>query len=202
MTPVLQTAKDLHLNLIEGPMGDLSQFRILKAHSLVLGEWRVKAHIIGASHFISVDGNGVIFHEIFACMKVKSSAKRIYYGPIPETGNLTHRFDNGVTSSGVEYHVAEHPGIEYPCIEYKFNSKLTRWDDGESHLLELERLAHESPAGRIGLVEDFPHVNAAIDPKTIVLVKIDGKILKFETVHSYPNENRIVFTQTIIKEAL
>lgn len=182
MIPVLYAARDLRLNLVEGAMDDWSHFRIMKVEGMAMGPWDVKAHVIGASHLISVNCKGVLFHEIIACMEVKADAKRVYYGPIPDGGNLTHRFVDRV--------------------DYRFDSKILKWGIGEPLMIELERLASKGGESQIGLVAEFPPVDTAIIPKTIILIKLDGKVLKFKTVHSYPNEDCIVFTETIIKETL
>ncbi|MBU1054385.1 MAG: DUF2617 family protein [Proteobacteria bacterium] len=182
MIPVLQAARDLRLNLIEGQMADWSQFRILKAQGMDRNPWNVKAHVIGASHLISVNYNGSLFHEIFACMEVKADAKPIYYGPIMDIGNLTHKFVDK--------------------LSYKFDSKILKWDTGEPLMLDLEHMANTAGDNKIGLVAEFPPINTDIITKTIVLITMDDKMLKFETVHSYPNEDCIVFTQTRIKETL
>lgn len=182
VTPVLQTTHDLRLNLIQGQMDDWSQFQVLQADRLTSDLWDVKAHIIGASHLISVKYRGVLFHEILACMEVQADAERIHYGPITDVGTQAHRFADRV--------------------DYTFNSKTEKWGAGEAIMLALERRVNIGGDSSMGLMVAFPPIDPAITPKTIILIKMDGKVLKFETVHSYPNEDRIVFTQTIIKETL
>lgn len=182
MTPTQQTAHDLRLNLVEGPIGEWSPFNILKMRGRVMGPWDIKAHVIGASHLISVNYKGVCFHEIVACMEVKAAARRIYYGPIPEAGDLAHRF--------------------LGQVEYRFDAKILPWDAGEPVMANLEQAAEGDAGRQFGMTVDFPPVDTETIPKTILLVAMEDRSLRFETVHSYPYEDCIVLTETSIKETL
>jgi hypothetical protein len=172
----------LRLNLIEGPIRKWSQFNILKVEEKAMGPWRIKAHVIGASHLISVRYKHVRFHEILACLKVKAAAGRIYYGPLLDTGSLTHRFPDR--------------------IEYRFDSKILKWSAGEPIIRKLEQMLPAGGDRQFGLMADYSPVQTGAVPKTIILIKMASQALEFETVHSYPNEDCIVFSETSIKETL
>ncbi len=180
MTPPLQTVRDLRLNLVEGPINEWSQFTILQGRSEILGPWGIKAHVIGASHLISIHHQDRQFHEIVACMEVKAAARPLYYGPIPDAGSLTQQFMGQV--------------------EYRFDSQILEWEAGEPVMLHLEQRVNLDAERQFGLAVDFSPVGAKNIPKTIILVKMENQVLRLETVHSYPNENCIAFTETSIKE--
>jgi hypothetical protein len=180
MTPTPQSACDLRLNLIEGPLNEWTQFQILQSSGMSLGPWGVAAHVIGASHLISIRHDDLCFHEIFACMEVNSDAGLIFYGPITPPGNLVHRFADR--------------------IEYAFKPEKMGWRAGESVMADLEHRMNNHPGDCIGLSVGFAPIDGGTIPKTIVLIASDNQTLRFETVHSYPNEECIVCTDTRIKE--
>jgi hypothetical protein len=182
MTPILQTAHDLRLNLIEGPIRKWSQFNILKVEEKAMGPWRIKAHVIGASHLISVRYKHVRFHEILACLKVKAPTGRICCSPLMHTGSLSHRFPDR--------------------IEYRFDSKILKWSAGQPIILKLEQMLPADGDRQFGIMAEYSPVRTGTTPKTIILIKMTSQALKFETVHSYPNEDCIVLSETSIKEAL
>jgi hypothetical protein len=180
MTPTPQSACDLQLNLIEGPLNEWTQFQILQSSGLSLGPWDVSAHVIGASHLISIRHDDLCFHEIFACMEVISDARQIFCRPMAQTGNLVHWFSDR--------------------IEYTFKPEKMDWRAGVSVMADLEQRVNNPSGDCIGLSVGFAPIDGGAVPKTIVLVEPDNHALRFETVHSYPNEACIVFTDTRIKE--
>ncbi len=182
MTAVLQTARDLRLHLVKGPLANPAEYEILQKQRMVSGPWTINAHIIGASHLISIQYKDLLWHEIFACMTIQDDPEQLYSGRLKDVNQLIHRFADQ--------------------IEYHFRSETLSWDRGEPILNVLEEKANQSAAGQIGLVEDFLPIDTTVVPKTIIVITVNGKVLEFETLHSYPNEERLVFTQTLIKEML
>jgi hypothetical protein len=99
-----------------------------------------------------------------------------------DAGSLNHRFPDG--------------------IEYRFDSKILKRSAGEPVILKLEQMLSADGDRQFGLMAEYSPVQTGRVPKTIILIKMAGRALKFETVHSYPNEDCIVFSETSIKEAL
>ena len=108
--------------------------------------------------------------------------RRVLYGPFIDFPgeNITHKFGQ---------------------IAYNFMAQIEEWKEGSNQLKAWEDRAnsHETRENSIGLVYDFPKVGSEHSPKTIVIVTSDqtSQIIA-KTIHSYPNEDTIVFTKTEI----
>jgi hypothetical protein len=175
-----QSAYDLRLNLVEGPL-DLEQFAILRAGRIeVCSGVTVDAAIIGTSHIVCFQLDGLIFYEVFVCSAVITESRMISYDL-----TQTERGEAKLT-------------FEEKC-RYRFNSRILCAKDGADELLEMEKLAREKTgAQNLALDFQFPSGKSGVAPRTIVILgtgEREGMIL-VKTAHLYPNENTVVFTET------
>jgi len=177
-----QSANNLRLSLIRGPINSAQHFDVLDTGSMEFGIGYIKADIIGASHVINFKIRGFEFSEIFACVEPKIGGRRLVYGPLKD-----------FSADHISY------GFKKEHVKYSFSARISDWDEGEETLNNCEKyaIACGNRTGRIGLVREFPSKDANHAPKTIVTVWHNERI-QVETVHSYPNERRIVFTKTSI----
>lgn len=191
-----QSASDLRLNLLRGDV-DLEQFTLLRVALMRRPRVRIDACIIGASHLLRVELPGPVrFHEVLACADVEAGSSRVFHAPVGELPGSVELDIGGGAS-------------------YRFRPWLATSSQGQSRLRALEerirRVRHASPAGgELGLWLEFPDspsTRAAGSwqpdrgdeaPRTLLWLGVDsrdGKV-RVETAHSYPNEGRVVFSET------
>ena len=172
-----ESAMNLCLTLVKGDV-DCSQFTILKMSQINKPGLQIEAGIIGASHFFAFDLGDQRLHEVFACTAVHTDSPKAYYGPLQDV------------SRKVELVLGK--------VVYSFCSRLTVWEEGLSELECIEQQAR-SNSNQIGLVQQFPGKGKVQQSKTILWLRLESENkVRMDTVHSYPNERRIVFTTTNI----
>jgi hypothetical protein len=174
-----QSASALKLGIVSEFLA-LDQFNVLSS-LMIKTPIKIEARIIGASHCISFVLNKQLFTEVFACTEVR--AKNII-------------FARQLSEMSCPLH------LRLNEFDYKFKAKIISWEEGVSFSESLEQLARKKSEKIIGLVEDFPvcHKTGLI-PKTIIVIsnKSDLGFVQIDTVHSYPNEQKIVFTTSTIE---
>lgn len=176
-----QSASQLRLTLATGEL-DLNQFRTLAKGEMSVGDLRVEARIIGASHVLALRRGSVSIYEVFACMQVQAPVKLVDCGPLElVSGELR---------------------LKFPGIAYQFQSRLCGWEQGQSALSLLEQRMDELRSAPQALALRFEFPKAAGDartPCTLVLVTARVQATVIETVHAYPNEDCIVLTTTTVR---
>lgn len=175
-----QSSRDLRLNIIEGEL-DLRQFNLLMSDTVSNPRIMIKASIIGASHLIQYRINDSLINEAFACIDVGSDKTRAYSMPLKN--------------------IAESVSLNFTDdIIYEFDTRQVDWAVGREEAEELERMAMNAGDMEVGLVYDFPRESQPFKPKTIVYVKLseDETAARVKTLHSYPSEDTLVFTNTVI----
>jgi len=175
-----QSARDLQFYLLTGTV-DVSHLTVLCEYYMNWGSTRVRFGILGASHFVTVDtADGCTLNEIFACTKLDTDRPTLMSGPL------------GTLSSSVRSCIG--------AIRYEFYPSLVSWDEGEALLNEIADLIHTADKpNQKGLSFDFPcHETDTRVPRTLVLVETVDTRLITRTVHSYPSEDEIVFTTSIV----
>jgi hypothetical protein len=178
-----QSADELRLTLCMGSL-DQNQFTILQSGTLQTSFGTINAGIIGASHFLHFDfGCGDNLYEIFACIDVESPGKLFNYGPfLDDIGQVDRIFFNK--------------------ISYSFNLQRSTMAVGRAEMERIEADIYAKNQG-LGLVYTFPQTETSklITAKTIVLVQeVSQNQWHIKTVHAYPNDQQLVFTNTTIME--
>jgi hypothetical protein len=196
-----QSASDLRLHLLRGEL-DLRQFALLDAARLERPRLRVHACIIGASHLLQVELPGAArFNEVFACAEVGTASQRVFRGPLEEL------------PGALELEIAA-------GASYRFRSRLAtdsrRWEPLRALEERVRRArARQGESGELGLCFEFPRhptprrsdpagaQRCDEAPKTMLWAGVDasGGTLRVESVHSYPNEDCAVFSETRIRVA-
>lgn len=175
-----QSAQDLALNVLQGHPNE-EQFNILEQGSLEGIGLKVKASIIGASHMVELTVGDVRLCEVFSCEADKSRAGSMISSSFPEI-----KVPVVMDLDGVEYH--------FEC----FSTDSLR-GAGLFHMLEKQsRFA--SRRGICGLAYKFPKGGYTQQdfPKTVLVAVVNGGKIELQTAHSYPNEETIVFTKTMV----
>jgi hypothetical protein len=181
ISAVSQSSNDLILSIISGPFNSEEHFNIFSSDVIESCNFNVKAHIIGASHIIRFRFGDMEINEIFACMQMDMAPKKVSYGPFKNSSyeKITQRMGH---------------------IIYNFSAQTKCWEDGEDRLKEWEDRANAYGAkdDTIGLSYEFPRVDSIYPPKTVIMVAAEKSDIEVKTIHSYPNENNITFTNTTI----
>ena len=178
-----QSAAALQLTVLEGVL-DLGTFTCLASGSIGQPELQIQAHIIGASHIVQLNlAERWCFSEILACTPIVAHSQPLFSKPVAEL------------PGSVELELAE-------GVFYRFSALLTDSQSGQQKLQNLEeRIVHtraESKSNEMGLRYDFPSLSNHHDsPTTLVWIAVDevGCGATIETVHSYPHEDTMVFSQ-------
>lgn len=182
MAYVDQSAKDLRFYLVQGNV-DVQSLTILATDTVAWGERSVTMGILGASHFLSIAGcETPILNEVFACADLDT------FGPFLKSGPL------GQLQATVQ--------ITVDALAYTFTPRLVSWDEGEEELRQLiDAVARaKGCANQVGLLFEFPSTgNDSRRPYTIVWGDATDELL-VRTVHCYPNEATLVFTETTLRE--
>lgn len=178
-----QSASALRLNLMRGAV-DKDTLTVLCTGKIDLSYGRLNAGIIGASHyieFVQPDGS-VLFTEVFACTDLNDSGDRMFYGDVVKATDFKTTFDS---------------------IDYHFDVQCTTYKESHAQMTALERLIKDhTKRYRIGLSYLFPESEEdEFSPMTLVSVSADPQTLAVDvkTLHAYPNEGSLVFTETNIQ---
>jgi hypothetical protein len=71
--PIHQNPADLSLNILTTRLH--LPLTVLKQHTLQIGAWSLQFHIIGESHLVTIEHDGVlVLSELLACVEVEASA--------------------------------------------------------------------------------------------------------------------------------
>ena len=172
-------SKNLKLNLLNELIDPGLYFTVLK-QSKLRGSINVNAFIIGSSHVIIFNVGKHYLTEIFACQNIPKQKEFLKFTPF--TGKK-----NCVIKEQVD-------SFSYSCTidKYEWDGDLIR----EMLTLADNSLQHEE----IGLTASFPSKDKSIVPHTVISVpKMDNGGCNVKTLHSYPNEDAIIITETSIK---
>lgn len=181
-TAIDQSANDLVLSIIRGPINPKDFFPVLATDSIEHAGFQMRAAIIGASHMFQFISQDIALCEVFACLQLDIAERSVIYGP------LKNYPDEAITQS-------------FGSLTYSFKACIEPWEQGVAQLELWEQKSRDfsKDSAFIGLAYEFPDTGTGRIPKTIVLVTTDvaNKVV-VNTVHSYPNEGNIVFSTTEI----
>ena len=170
---------NLKLNLFNELIDPELYFTVLK-QSKLKGSINVNAFIIGSSHVIIFNVGKHYLTEIFACQNIPKQKEFLKFTPFTEKKDC-------VIKEQVD-------PFSYSCAIDK-----CEWD--EDLIREMLTLADNSlQHGEIGLTASFPSKDKSIVPHTVISVpKMNNGECNVKTLHSYPNENTIIITETSVK---
>lgn len=183
-----QSSTALRHTLIKGPV-DLGQFNVLQQGCFRIDDpdIRITARIIGASHLLTFEFDGRIYHELFACDKYQSDQEYVL---------LKCQFDRK--------HIAA--SLTLDRLDYSFEATQVPFSFADSWLYDFEVQAAACSRGphtdSVGLAFDFPASQPVeILGKTIILARFDEnrKEINIKTAHSYPNEGIIVKSISLVQ---
>ncbi|MCP4294033.1 MAG: DUF2617 family protein [Proteobacteria bacterium] len=174
-----QSAHKLKLTVVVDDI-DLSQFRIVKEGWLENDTLIVQAGIIGTSHFVKLNHDKGVIYEVLSCSGVECSGKKLF---------------NSSLSSMIEASPQE---IRNETIHYAFQHRIESWNEGRHLMDKIENECLDLETNRISLVHDFASIDENDPPKTLLVAQLERDELQLKTVHGYPNEGFIVFTNSRI----
>lgn len=174
-----QTALAIRLYLVEGKF-NIDQFTILEHSSFNWKDLDVVFGILGESHFLSFTHKDKTFHEICACTEASlDTAHHV------RTSSFLHELESVPLLT------------QFDGIQYRFSYVHTNWSEGRERLQDLHtRIAGISDESTYSLTHLFPSDDPLReDPVTEIHVSAHKKI-NVATVHTYPNEDIMVFTES------
>lgn len=154
---------------------DVSDLTILTEKTYVCHEHTIRIGIIGASHFLQLSNNthSVNVTEVFACKQPTTKSEPYFYLP------LSHCLKKR------EILFRDH-GLQYKTKIYDYD-----WEYGFKDLNLNKEKQHLDY-----LEYNFPGYK---DACTVLFLDKNSQEIKLSTFHCYPNEKRVIKTETIIK---
>ncbi len=174
-----QSAHKLKLTVVDDDI-DLSQFRIVKEGWLENDALIVQSGIIGTSHFVKLNYDKGVIYEVLSCSGVECSGKKLF---------------NSSLSSMIE---TSHQEIRNETIQYTFQHRIETWNEGRHLMDKIEIECLDLETNRISLTHEFASIDDKGSPKTLLIAQLEREGLQLKTVHGYPNEGLIVFTNSNI----
>lgn len=184
-----QSAGALRLQLHAGAL-DRRALPVLCRAELRTSEWRLSAHIIGASHWLRfearADAGTPALHEVFACARL--GAQR----PLGRA-RVGESLERSVPGAGGAW-------------RYRFESLVLDARRGRDALEGLETRVQRTPGTAtahddLALVHRFPVDRSAVSsalggPRTLVAAARAERAIVVDSAHVYPNEDRVVLSRT------
>jgi hypothetical protein len=177
-----QSAGKLRLSVIGGEI-DRIKLSVLTEERICIENMEIWASIIGASHAFCIRSGEVILSEVFACTEIDFDNQLISSGNLERTNGLK-----------IE--------LTQPGLKYLFFSMLEKWNDSRINFYKDRMEAAQKNSG-IGLIYPFPKADE--DPRvpmTIFYALGRNGQMEIRSLHSYPNEDAIVLTKTMIDFAI
>lgn len=172
-----QTSGAIRLYLARGNF-DIAQFTVLNEQTIEHNGITVRFGILGESHFVRFEQGGEVLNEICACVDAKIENPQDI---------LAHDFLPNLHTVPVT--------AAFGGRTYSFTFTYADWPHGEEKLAQL-RTQQNEPNTHV-LTYEFPkHDNHEHQGITEVYITT-GESIEICTVHSYPNEHMMVFTESV-----
>lgn len=153
----------------------------LKSGKISMQDVTAEIHIIGASDAIIAHFPACAITEVLACKKIKVDD----YLYQTSFSKLKFPFFHNFTACE---------------MNYSFSAQVHEWDIGLKTCKTLEDIIKTRHRGTLGRIKSFPKGVYGIKPKTLVFIDLRNPLgIGWKTIHSYPNEQKIVETTTTIK---
>ncbi len=172
-----QTSGAIRLYLSRGDF-NIDQFILIKEYTLEHNGITIRFGILGESHFIRFEKDGEVLNEICACVDahIENPEQLIAHDFLP---NL-HTIPVAAAFSG---HM------------YSFTFTYADWHHGEELLTTLRNTLSENTRT---LTHVFPkHDTIDHEAVTELYLTLDETVT-LKSVHTYPNEHMMVFTESTI----
>lgn len=174
-----QSSGAIRLYLTKGDL-DISQFTVLARKQIAWDPLSVDFGVLGESHFIQLTIGEKTFTEICACTDAT----------IPEG---VHVFESDFLAN-----LPNDVRTLFDDYTYEFTFAFTNWEDGTKQLAKLREKQGQSAVEYLGHV--FPKLDSDTrDPVTEVYVETGPDGILLFSVHTYPNEEMMVFTESSLR---
>ena len=180
-----QSANELRLNLVYSKL-DKSDLNVLISKSITFNDIDIEVGIIGASHFLTVKYNDKEFSEVFACLELNNTTQKCIVKKANELLLSTKEVINN-------------------DLQYEFSLKILNWyefSEKKYKQFTEDTVLYSKGENSLGLSHVFPYKkDDKYVAKTEVFCIQKEKRIIVETLHSYPNEEKLVFTKTVIENS-
>lgn len=172
-----QTHDKIRLYVTTGEL-NLSQFSVLSQSNIAWNDFSVSYGILGESHFVRFENKKFALNEICACTDAHFPSDI----EILESNFLTEINHLPITHSQSGH-------------TYTFSFTVMSWEEGSVHLNTLkQKSARAESSARLSYV--FPSLDIHHGESVTALFIEHAEKLNIQTVHTYPNERKMVFTES------
>jgi len=168
---LIQSSRDLRYLLLSGPVS-LQSLRILNTHQTDWSGFKIKFYVLAVSHAMSLEFGGHQLTEFLSCVPIQADAKVITQITTSELP-----WETSCSVSGIDYscHLSLADGNDGDGFRNSFKA-----DQQISALYPISPGFDTTPVTRIGW---------RLEPGEIFV----------ETIHSYPEENQVVRSESIFR---
>jgi len=167
---LIQSSRDLRYFLASGPVS-LQSFRILKSHEAEWQGFRFSFYVLAVSHAVSIEYGNQRLTEFLSCV------------PIQATGHIIR----DVSALRLPWEVTN----RLSGMDYSFRLSLADGADGDAFLRRFD--AKNQMTAHYPISPGFP------TPITRIGWRLELAEANVETIHSYPEENRVVRSESVFK---
>ncbi len=174
-----QSIESIRFCLLNKPI-DEKQFTILETMSQQWYDYSVDVKILGESHMVTVSGKNGFIQEICACTDIDANQTSVIHKDYLRT------FQQPII------HRSQRLGYSF-YVQFGKISQLK---------LQLESLVKQIQNPDVATLHHWfaAHPDfSETDPLTLVLLEPEST-LTVRSIHTYPNEDRLVFTKSLITE--
>ncbi len=175
MEYIEQSFRDLRL-LTSNKVVDINQFELISEITHVLDGMDVHFGILGESHFVSVTSGEMAHVEILACTDAIVPGMQVYTMDKILGKFTTENLNKGFT--------------------YEF-SIIVQDTGGAQEQINKIKAKHSEP-NTIYLTHTFPSDDERYEAAITEIVLTCCEEVLIETIHTYPNENKVVFSQSTL----
>jgi hypothetical protein len=170
-----QTSGTIRLYLGRGDF-DIAQFTILMEHTVMHDDLSIHFGILGESHYVRFEKGSEVLTEVCACTDATT---------LPEEVIVSDFLPN--------LHTLPVTAV-FGSQSYSFSFTYLPWKEGESRLQTLREQKENEMMHHLTYVFPSPeeHPTEAV---TELFLTLDKTII-FQSVHTYPNEGVMVFTES------
>jgi hypothetical protein len=168
---LIQSSRDLRYLLLSGPVS-LQSFRILNTHETEWSGFKINFYVLAVSHAMSLEFGNHRLTEFLSCVPIQTEAKVV----------------TEITTSELPWETScKISGIDYSC-------RLNLADGTEGDGFRRSFKADHQISALYPISPGFPTT-----PITRIGWRLEPGQIFVETIHSYPEENQVVRSESIFK---
>jgi len=167
---VIQSSRDLRFLLVTGPVS-LQSFRILRTQQTRWGEFRLSFYALAVSHAVSLECGDQQLTEFLSCVPIQTEARIL----------------KEATASRLPWEITS----RISPISYSCRLTLAAASEGDALRCDFD--------GTHQITACYPVIPGLPTPVTRIGWRIEPSQAFVETIHSYPEESRVVRSESVFR---